>query len=399
MQPLLNLKPIRLFEICLYKQSHRLFLLLFVFLFISCHKDGPGTDGYDRNCIAFKKEKYDKHWNNEKPTVSVFATGFNNPRGLKFGPDCFLYVAEAGLGGTRNTTELCPEIQPGADAGGPFLGSPTGGRISKVSANGHRYTVTDKLPTSISSIDGGILGVADVAFIGNNLYALLWAGCSHGVVGVPNGIVRINSNGTHTNIADIGAWQVANPATGAQGADFEPEGNPFKMIVVHNDFYVVEANQGQLLKATLGGNVSRVVDISVSQGHAVPTEVDYYKGNFYVGNLGTFPIVTGGSNIYKITPSGQLSIAATGFTAILGLVFDKKGRIYVLETTTGKPFPTPGTGRIVRVNQNGSRDIIATGLSNATAMTYGPDENLYVSNWGFGKGAGGGEILKVTLHD
>ena len=32
--------------------------------------------------------------------VSVFATGFNGPRGLKFGPDRYLYVAEAGLGVT-----------------------------------------------------------------------------------------------------------------------------------------------------------------------------------------------------------------------------------------------------------------------------------------------------------
>jgi hypothetical protein len=70
-----------------------------------------------------------------------------------------------------------------------------------------------------------------------------------------------------------------------------------------------------------------------------------------------------------------------------------------LETTTENEFPTPGTGRIIRVNQNGSKDIIATGLSNPTAMTYGPDDNLYVSNWGFGAAEGGGEVLKVRLKD
>jgi hypothetical protein len=36
-------------------------------------------------------------------------------------------------------------------------------------------------------------------------------------------------------------------------------------------------------------------------------------------------------------------------------------------------------------------------LSPPTAMTFGPDGNLYVSNWGFGLEAGGGQILKVTV--
>lgn len=392
-----SLNANRLLENYFSKPRQSLFLLLFIFLFVSCQKDGHHRDR-DDNCDEFRKEKkHDKHGKNAEPTVSVFATGFNNPRGLKFGPDCYLYVAEAGLGGTHNTSTICPDIQPPPEAGAPFLGSPTGGRISRVNAKGLRTTVTDNLPTTIST-GGDILGVADVGFIGNHLYALLWAGCSHGVPEVPNGIVRINPNGTHTVVADIGAWQVANPAA-TPGADFEPEGNPFTMMILNNDFYVVEANQGQLLKATLGGNVSRVVDISASQGHIVPTVIDYYEGNFYVGNLGVFPIVDGSSNIYKITPNGEIGTVAKGFTTILGLVIDKKGRMYVLENTIGNPFPTPGTGRIVRVNQDGSKDIIASGLSHPTAMAYGPDKNLYVSNWGFGAAAGEGQVVKVLLND
>ena len=40
----------------------------------------------------------------QSPNVTVFASGLAGPRGLKFGPDGDLYVAEAGFGGTNTTT-------------------------------------------------------------------------------------------------------------------------------------------------------------------------------------------------------------------------------------------------------------------------------------------------------
>ena len=61
-------------------------------------------------------------------TTKVIATGFNNPRGLKFGPDGLLYVAEAGIGGT-NLSSCIPQVGPPV---GPYTGSDTGSRISQI---------------------------------------------------------------------------------------------------------------------------------------------------------------------------------------------------------------------------------------------------------------------------
>lgn len=145
----------------------------------------------------------------------------------------------------------------------------------------------------------------------------------------------------------------------------------------------------------MDGKIQLVIDISASQGHIIPTALDY-KGNFFVGSLGEFPI-EGNSSIFKITPSGNMKKIATGFSAIIGLVVDKKSNMYVLELTAGFPYPTPGSGRIRKINPNGTVENVISGLKLPTAMTMGLDGNLYVSGWGFGPPSG--EIIKVTLND
>jgi hypothetical protein len=334
-------------------------------------------------------------------TVTPYASGFNNPRGLKFGPDGVLYVAEGGPGGSNSTIGQC-EQAAGPPAGpGPYTGSPTGGRISKV-VDGVRVTVNDKFASSQTSEAFGFLvsGVADVAFIGNTLYALVGGGgCSHGVLNHPNGIYRVDGNNTPTLIADLGAYQMSHPVAHPEADDFEPDGTWYSMVAVRGSLYAVEPNHGELDKITPSGAISRVADISASQGHIVPTSVASH-GVFYIGNLNTFPITPGSSKILQVTPGGQVHTVATGLTTVLGVAFDDRGRMYVLENTVTPGFPDPGHGDIVRIS-GGRKEVIVSGLALPTAMTFGPDGALYVSNLGFGPPPslpdGPGQVLRIRL--
>ncbi|MGH7513511.1 MAG: ScyD/ScyE family protein [Gemmatimonadales bacterium] len=329
-----------------------------------------------------------------KATVTVFATGLRFPRNFTFGAGGALYVAEAGQGGANATkASQCDQVIPPV---GPYTNGRTA-RISRIGPNGNRSTVASGFPSAVNAM-GAVIGVADVAFLGDQLYALVGGGgCSHGSRSVPAGIAKVSPSGDWSIVADLSAYQATHHVAHPEEDDFEPDGTWYSMLAVDGKLFAVEPNHGEVVRVDPAtGRVSRVVDVSATQGHIVPTSLAERFGNLYFGNLGLFPVTPGTEKVFQLARNGTLTLAKSGFTSILGLDFDARGRMYVLETSHAPGNPTPGTGRVVRVNLDGTRQVIVDGLFLPTAMRFGPDGRLYISNKGFGPPQPG-EILRVDV--
>jgi hypothetical protein len=351
-----------------------------------------------------------------EPTPFILASGLEGPRGLKFGPDGYLYVAEAGTGGSTSTIGQCTQV-PGPPGGpGPDTGGPSA-RISKISPSGKVTTVASGFPSVTIGPDGanGTIGVADVVFFDGDLYALLGGGgCSHGNPKSPSGIAKVDvKNGSWHLIADIGAWLKTHPSKYESPDDFEPDGTLYSMIVHDGQLLTVEPNHGQVISVTKQGDIKQVIDISASEGHIVPTSIAARDGSLFVGNLNLFPIDPQWARILTISKSdsddfdnvppglqparGQRIVSSkAGFTTVVAVHFGPDGLLYVLELSDAAGSPTPGFGKVVRVNRSGAIEDIVTGLSVPTGMTFGPDGKLYVSNFGAAP-AGAGQVLRFDI--
>ena len=326
-------------------------------------------------------------------TVTTVMTGLDNPRGLAFGPEGALYVAEAGRGGTGPCTF---SIRP-AEPGQPFCYGPSGA-VSRL-WRGVQERVVTELP-SYASMFGQASGAHDIAMLGrgNAQVSIGWGSnpLLRDTLGPPwtsfDRLARIDASGSWRLEEDLGAYEVAaNPGGGL------PDSNPYGLLAEPAQVVVADAGSNALLAVRSNGSISTIATLpSRPQGRptdAVPTSVTVGPdGAYYVGELTGVPFAAGVANVYRVVPGQAPTVAYTGFTTIIDLTFGPDGSLYVLEHSTGPAFfALPG--RLLKIAPDGTRTTVVDGLTRPGSVAVGPDGALYVSNRSISVGTG--EVLRV----
>jgi len=343
-------------------------------------------------------------------SVTTYVGGLNDPRGLTFGADGRLYIAEAGSGGDGLSTQgICDQVAPPV---GPFVGGFTA-RVLSVGLLGQVSVVVDGMPSAEASpaIGGDKQGVSAVASVGQRLYALIsGAGCSHAHADDSNGIIDV-TGGDVAEVANLSEWLLANP--GAKGAenprnpDYEPDGVWYSMLFHRSRLYVLEPNHSLLVSVhPQTGDVRLEEDLFDRVGDHTFTSMAVDRDDIYLGTLGQIAFVPGifppvpdldasfEAGVYRLTPTGAITQVAGGLKAVLGVAFDQWHRMYVLQS----PIFIPGTGSLVRIAPDGTVEPVLEGLVFPSSLVRGPDGAFYLTQCGYHCAPGAGEVLRVTVE-
>jgi hypothetical protein len=342
-------------------------------------------------------------------------SGLANPRGLAWGPEGALYVAEAGRGGPP-TPGPCFLIFGLTMCYGP------NGAVSRL-WHGRQERVVDNLP-SYANVNSGRAA-------GPNGIALNGLGNAYVTIGLETDPVPVRALGS-PELAQFGTLVRLAPAALSPGHGEGPDGaswelvadlaqyeidvnpdcgdldsNPFGVLADENDFIVADAGANALVRLAANGALSTLAAFrnnTTVPGPGCPeqgardfvptTIVRGPDGAYYFGHLNANPILAGSSSVWRMEPGGTPEEWRTGFTWIISVVFDRSGNLYVLQHSEGPTANVPGS--LVRVAPDGTRETIITALPRPGGVAVDDEGGVYISMIPSGSFLGPGEVRRYV---
>ena len=322
-------------------------------------------------------------------SVSVVMSNLNSPRGLAWGPEGALYVAEAG---TTAINGPCATVPRGQSC---FSGTGSISRLWK----GEQERIVSGLPSVYQVGPGDITGPHDISFQGKgNTYVTIgWGGPPTARAGLGNlgqwfgTLVRLTPNGAWDVVADIAGFEQANnPAGGPL------DSNPYGVLAEARRTFLTDAGGNSVLEVAANGAVSLVSTLPPTPGGSEPVPTEVVRGPdgaLYVSTLTGVPFTAGAAAIWRLVPGGAPQVYAGGFKTITDFDWGPDGSLYLVQYASAPVF-FGQPGLLIRVAPNGTRTTLNSSLTNPTGVLVGPDGAIYVSNKG--NLAGVGEVLRIV---
>lgn len=387
-------------------------------------------------------------------TLTTIVDGISNARGVSFGPDGTLYVAEPGIGGNGN-------CQPSPSTLFQPICAGNTGSLVKVTPDGTKQRILTNFQSLAEQPSGNQgAGIQDLQFdsLGNAYLLTGFAGYPGNrdketlelgskypipetqlvtfppstpdeVLNTPllAQLYKVDLNtGSLESIFDFAEYEITkNPDNG------DVVTNPYDLTISGDTAYIVDGGGNAAYKIKLDGSDGQGIGIpkniisaselpSLPPGQEIPPGLVEFlpdgqiavqsvstggtigpDGALYVGEYTGFPYPEGKSRIFRIGEDNKPEVFLDGFTHITDLTFDENGNLLVLQFSDTSQLEgdlrfLPGS--LIQVAPDGTRTTLVAageGLESAAGLDIGPDGQIYITKRGVGPQLG--EVVRVDI--
>jgi hypothetical protein len=243
------------------------------------------------------------------------------------------------------------------------------GRVSMLLSGGGSTPIMSGLPSVALGESGEVVGPSGLAFRGTALFA----GIGSAVPGSQTPAWALRVTQRPRAIWRVDTWDAV--------AQYAAESNPYGLVFDRGRraLYVADAGANAILRGW--GWRYALETFKAWDDDPVPTAVAFGPdGCLYVSMFGHYPFAAGSARIERVHPDGESEVVASGLTALTDVTFDRAGRLYAVQfgEFDGERW-LPNTGAVLRIDGAGRPIPIADGLNFPNKIAFGHYGELFVT--------------------